>query len=471
MMRKCRSLGANIHEEREETPPTPSGASTGDQSSSPSLASTITGAEMEMLVPSTEPVVYYTITVRSGGQELSGSRRRYSEFSRLARQLEARYPRLLASDGLPIPPLPKKTLFRAGWEPEVVVERVRGLGLWLSAVCEKLQYVSPELISFLNVPMYCAIRMLSGDLKADDLVEPCSPDSVMSGEASGPHQLATAGHVRSPQVDRASLGALGNTLQHNVQRPGYNESALYIARALCAHAMAAGVAQPPTLDEAHRFVRAICGRALFKPCSLIAAVVYLDRVKSSMLRALLHGEGWAATLLVVLVVAAKVYDSDYPISNADICSPVVLPQLNPPGAPPMTMRRVNDCERRLLSMLDYNTLISQAEFAKYYLTLPFAFPTIPAPKHIRFAPGAAMAAAADVPAGVRPCPHAGEAGSEGNGGDDGCSSRHGSNSSGGEVPNAEVPNPKPAATAARMRRVSHEVWSNREMVSTRADSL
>ena len=455
-MRKCRSLGANVGEEQEDSPPAPSGHASGGHSDSPRLTALITGAEMEV-TEHKEMTMYYQVNVLLGAaQETGGARRRYSEFARLSRQLNARYPRLLAADGVPIPPFPKKTLLRAGWEPEVVVERVQGLGEWLQAICAKLQCVSPELVAFLNVPMYCAIRMLSGDLRTADLVGPCSPDSVMSGEGSaGSRRLnAPASHMRSPQVDRASLGTLGDTLQHSVQRPGYNESALYVARALCAHALASGL-NTPSLDEAHRFVRAICGRALFKPCSLIAAVVYLDRVKSSMLRALLHGEGWAVTLLVVLVVAAKVYDSDYPISNADICSPIALPQLNPPGAPPMTMRRVNECERRLLGMLDYNTLISQAEFAKYYLTLPFAFPTIPAPRHIRFAPGCAPAPSSP----VRLLPT----------GED-CTESTGNGASDGDGAKVAA-----AAAAARHRRVSHEVWSehcDREVVcGARADSL
>ena len=62
----------------------------------------------------------------------------------------------------------------------VVVERVTKLNAWLSAVCDKLQFASLELVAFVNVPLYAAIRLLSGDLQAEDLTEPCSPDSVMN---------------------------------------------------------------------------------------------------------------------------------------------------------------------------------------------------------------------------------------------------------------------------------------------------
>ena len=37
-----------------------------------------------------------------------------------------------------------KYLFRAAWDPVVVVERVESLGAWLMAVTEKLQFASLE---------------------------------------------------------------------------------------------------------------------------------------------------------------------------------------------------------------------------------------------------------------------------------------------------------------------------------------
>ena len=109
-------------------------------------------------------VVFYEVTVTVGlGQELGSVGRRYSEFLQLHRLLQQRFPRLLSEEHEELPPFPPKTFLRAGWEPEVVVTRIRALGAWLTTVTDKLQYVSPELISFLNVPMYCAVRMLSGD--------------------------------------------------------------------------------------------------------------------------------------------------------------------------------------------------------------------------------------------------------------------------------------------------------------------
>lgn len=342
--------------------------------------------------PAASIVVFYEVTVTVGlGQELGSARRRYREFLQLHRLLQQRYPRLLSEEHEELPPFPPKTFLRAGWEPEVVVTRLRALGAWLTTVTDKLQYVSPELISFLNVPMYCAVRMLSGDLSAADLVEPCSlpcsPDTVMANEPG-----ARAGSPLSPHTDHSlhlcgvcasdGLHAIATGLRHSIERPGYNECAMHLARALCAYAAEAGLASPPTLDETHRLVRSICVRALFKPCSLLAAVVYLERMKPSMRHTLLQSDGWALTALVVLVIAAKVYDSDVPISNADVCAPCLLPPYAGvsgahASARPVSMRRVNECERRVLVMLDYCTVVSRVDFARAYLTLPFAFPSVP----------------------------------------------------------------------------------------------
>jgi len=208
-------------------------------------------------------------------------------------------------------------------------------------------------------------------------------------------RAATGGpYLRSPATDRRSLHTLASQLRHSVQRPGYNESTWYVARAICAHTRAAAASPAADLDDAHRFVRAICGRALFKPCSLIATVVYMERLGTSQLYALIRTEGWQLTLLTLLVIAAKVWDSDYPISNADICVPTAL--LSNTSGRALTSgdaerllsaHRVCECERRVLGILDYRTLVSQAEFARFYLTLPLAFPD--APDEVAGGPGAA----------------------------------------------------------------------------------
>ena len=98
-----------------------------------------------------ELVVLYEITVRVGKQELAGARRRYREFHKLHHVLSENYPHLLAdassssydphdegagplsvtpprprtsSVSVALPPFPRKHLFRAGWDPAVVIERI-----------------------------------------------------------------------------------------------------------------------------------------------------------------------------------------------------------------------------------------------------------------------------------------------------------------------------------------------------------
>ena len=147
-----------------------------------------------------ELVTLYEVTVRVGKQELAGARRRYRDFHKLHATLIEHYPHLLhpcvnhsppakGAGGMTplltsgkhlhdsLPPFPRKHLFRAGWDPLVVVERVSKLNAWLSAVCEKLQFASLELVSFLNVPLYAAIRLLSGDLQVHSHNQPARPPS------------------------------------------------------------------------------------------------------------------------------------------------------------------------------------------------------------------------------------------------------------------------------------------------------
>ena len=391
------------------TPPTPPRDER--ERSPPRLEVSVSGATM-VADEEEELVVLYSIVVHVGNQELGGAQRRYREFDTLRQTLEMQYPRLIGPDSLDgashrhLPPFPRKYRWRARGDPEVVVERVAMLRDWLSAVAELLQFASVEMVSFINVPLYAAIRLLSGDLQADDFTEPCSPESVVTkierdastgkllpptaskaaGKAAGgiPGGAFSRPYLRSPATDRRSLNTLASQLQHSVHRPGYNESAWYVARAICAHTRAAAASPAADLDDAHRFVRAVCGRALFKPCSLIATVVYMERVGTSPLHALIRTEGWQLTLLTLLVIAAKVWDSDYPISNADICVPTAL-LTNTSGRTltsgdaerPLCARRVCECERRVLGILDYRTLVSQAEFARFYLTLPLAFPDAP----------------------------------------------------------------------------------------------
>ena len=100
---------------------------------------------------------------------------------------------------------------------------------------------------------------------------------------------------------------------------------------------------------------------------------FVARIHSSLLHPLLRTDGWETTLLALLILSAKQWDSDYPTSTVDVCS--TLGRLPATSARPMplTAKRVNATERALLAMLDYHTVISPSEFATFYLTAPWAY--------------------------------------------------------------------------------------------------
>lgn len=167
---------------------------------------------------------------------------------------------------------------------------------------------------------------------------------------------------------------LKDQLQQSVFRPGYCEASHFLAKAVCWHLRVSQLIEPKFADISY-FVHDVCGRAFFKPASMICAVVYLDRLTKTMLRTLFLVEGWHLTLITMLIISAKQWDSDYPTSTVDVCSQI-WPTKNiasSPGREGLHARRVNSTERRVLRMLDYCTVVSQAEFARYYLTLPFTF--------------------------------------------------------------------------------------------------
>ena len=74
-------------------------------------------------------------------------------------------------------------------------------------------------------------------------------------------------------------------------------------------------------------MRAVC-RAPSSPCCLIATVVYMERLRKTELHALLHADGWQVTLLTLLVVAAKVWDST--IRSLTPTSASIRPRASPP---------------------------------------------------------------------------------------------------------------------------------------------
>lgn len=232
-----------------------SGSSSPHSSTTPSLQVSVTGATMTLVAAegsAEELATFFEVSVRIGQQELSGARRRFREFHKLYRELQKNYPHLIgeyasgssssssfaherefghssggsegegsgepadAASAVRIPPFPKKHLFRAAWDPEVVVERVQRLGVWLSAVTAKLQFASLELVSFLNIPLYAAIRLLSGDLQVSSSssstrLSPSLSSSFSEKRNSGPPPRLSDTH-------RVSLLSLFRPRSHRTLR-------------------------------------------------------------------------------------------------------------------------------------------------------------------------------------------------------------------------------------------------------------
>jgi hypothetical protein len=268
-----------------------------------------------------------------------------------------------------LPPFPPRQLLKRPHHPDVVQARVRALDAWLRAAIDVFQFVEIKAVVFLGLPFYLAVRVITGDCSADDFCESRSPDRSPEGVM----QLNLCQRSQQGSPDTARISLLEDQLQQSVTRPGYWEATHLLAKATCWHLRVTLLVEP-CFDEISRFVHAVCGRAFFKPCSIICTVVYLDRLPRFSLRSLLLVEGWQLILLTLLIISAKQWDSDYPISTADVCAQSFSDLSGSARAPAFCARRVNEAERLLLKLLDYSTVISQPEFARYYLTLPFNFP-------------------------------------------------------------------------------------------------
>jgi hypothetical protein len=305
----------------------------------------------------------FIIAVRVGRHAYaSTARRRYSEFLRLKNSLHARFPELAeGKQAACFPPFPPKELPWRGTQPAVVTRRTVGLNRWLQGVCAAIQYVDDELLRFLEIPLYLALRVMSGDFDDQEYAQhraaACafpsgpgcarnllSPDSVLSSgwlveavDSPGSPQAQVA-----DLTDHASLARRDSLLKASALRPGYEEALRLVARAIGAHARAAALPSPPSATEATRWTNTVCQRGLFKSPSLVCCAVYMRRLEASAeFHALLLSQGWRLTLLALLLISAKQWDSDYPTSTADLCAPNTLPPA-PPGSasPPLSPRRV-----------------------------------------------------------------------------------------------------------------------------------
>lgn len=89
----------------------------------------------------------------------------------------------------------------------------------------------------------------------------------------------------------------------------------------------------------------------------LMALVYIERFMSST-GMLLNHWNWRRIVLIVLIIASKVWDDD---SLENIHFPQVMPDIS--------LREVNSLEKIFLELIDYKLHIRGAEYAKYYFIL------------------------------------------------------------------------------------------------------
>lgn len=185
---------------------------------------------------------------------------------------------------------------------------------------------------------------------------------------------------------------------HSVERPGYAESALCLAKTLREAMLDANLPKLPEQAAVLRFVQQLCASAFFQPATMICATMYLERLDLGKLLAPLpppqshsqaraqasvrggisgarasqpRGAGeetlvnWQLLLLALLTLSAKQWDSDVSLSTTDLCLPGTLASSGWEGC---TAATVVKAERTLLSALDYCTMVQQMDFARFYLT-------------------------------------------------------------------------------------------------------
>mmetsp|Transcript_5435 Transcript_5435/g.6185 ORF Transcript_5435/g.6185 Transcript_5435/m.6185 type:complete len:121 (+) Transcript_5435:105-467(+) len=89
----------------------------------------------------------------------------------------------------------------------------------------------------------------------------------------------------------------------------------------------------------------------------LMALVYIERFMNHT-GMLLNHWNWRRIVLIVLLIASKVWDDD---SLENIHFPQVMPDI--------TLKEVNALEKIFLELTDYRLHIRGAEYAKYYFIL------------------------------------------------------------------------------------------------------
>ena len=113
----------------------------------------------------------------------------------------------------------------------------------------------------------------------------------------------------------------------------------------------------PTEEEVYYYWKYVVLASKMEKEIPLMALVYIERFMTST-GMLLNHWNWRRIVLIVLIIASKVWDDD---SLENIHFPQVMPDI--------TLKEVNTLEKIFLELIDYKLHIRGAEYAKYYFIL------------------------------------------------------------------------------------------------------
>lgn len=113
----------------------------------------------------------------------------------------------------------------------------------------------------------------------------------------------------------------------------------------------------PSEDTIYRLInRTFRAAALTAECAIIA-LVYINRI-IQYTGLTMHAINWKRVLIAAILMASKVWD-DQAVWNVDFCS--IYPKIK--------VEDMNDLERTVLEMLQFNINVDSSVYAKYYFEL------------------------------------------------------------------------------------------------------
>eukprot|EP00123_Amoebidium_parasiticum_P005541 comp16712_c0_seq1/m.14984 comp16712_c0_seq1/g.14984 ORF comp16712_c0_seq1/g.14984 comp16712_c0_seq1/m.14984 type:complete len:543 (-) comp16712_c0_seq1:249-1877(-) len=112
----------------------------------------------------------------------------------------------------------------------------------------------------------------------------------------------------------------------------------------------------PPVSDIFDFLRAFFKAAVLKADVAIVAMVYINRLQANAMP--LQPANWKRMVLGAVMLASKVWD-DQAVWNADFCT--VLPDVS--------LDSMNELERKMLDLLNYNVSVTSGEYAQHYFDL------------------------------------------------------------------------------------------------------